>query len=90
MRRAPGARRTKQYARIKEFGKLEDTYSESKAILHQQDKKLTLEVQARRMGDKILKIHHLKKAFGEKLILKDFSHDFRHGERVGIIGKNGV
>lgn len=42
------------------------------------------------MGDKILKIHHLKKSFGDKLIVKDFSHDFRHGERVGIVGKNGV
>ena len=90
MRRAPGARRTKQYARIKEFEKLEDTYMESKSILAQKDKKLTLEVQQRRMWDKILKIHHLKKSFGDKLILKDFSHDFRHGERVGIIGKNGV
>lgn len=90
MRRAPWARRTKQYARIKEFGKLEDTYMESKDILRKEAKKLTLEVNQRQMWDKILKIHHLKKAFGEKLILKDFSHDFRHGERVGIIGKNGV
>ena len=49
MRRAPGARRTKQYARIKEFEKLEDTYMESKSILAQKDKKLTLEVQQRRM-----------------------------------------
>ncbi len=90
MRRAPGARRTKQYARIKNFGEIEDTYHESKAILQEKGKKLELEINQRRMGDKILKIHHLKKSFGDKVILKDFSHDFRHGERVGVIGKNGV
>jgi ATP-binding cassette subfamily F protein uup len=28
--------------------------------------------------------------FGEKKILSDFSHEFRHNERIGIIGKNGV
>ncbi|MBP6910917.1 ABC-F family ATP-binding cassette domain-containing protein [Patescibacteria group bacterium] len=90
MRRAPGARRTKQYARIKDFEELEDTYKASKSILNEKAKKLTIEVNQRRMGDKILKIHHLKKSFGDKPILRDFSHDFRHGERVGIIGKNGV
>lgn len=90
MRRAPGARRTKQYARIKDFEELEDTYKASKSILNEKAKKLTIEVNQRRMGDKILKIHHLKKSFGDKLILKDFSHDFRHGERVGIVGKNWV
>lgn len=59
-------------------------------MLFHESKKLTLEVQHRRLGEKVLKIHHLKKAFGDKLILKDFSHDFKQGERVGIIGKNGV
>ncbi len=85
IRKAPSGRRTKSVDRIAKFGTLEDTYKESKNILHQKGKKLTLEVQQQRMGDKILKIHHLKKSFGDKLIVKDFSHDFRHGERVGIV-----
>lgn len=32
----------------------------------------------------------MKKSFGDKCILKDFSHDFKEGERVGIVGKNGI
>ena len=32
----------------------------------------------------------MKKSFGDKIILKDFSHDFKEWERVWIIGKNWV
>jgi ATP-binding cassette subfamily F protein uup len=32
----------------------------------------------------------MKKSFGEKPIVQDFSHECRQGERIGIIGKNGV
>jgi ATP-binding cassette subfamily F protein uup len=39
---------------------------------------------------KILKLKHIKKSFGNKNLLTDFSHEFRHNERIGIIGKNGV
>lgn len=90
VRKAPRARGTKSVDRVKKFGEIEDTFQASKDILFQKSKKLTLEVEKRRMGDKILKIHHLKKSFGDKVILRDFSHDFRQGERVGVIGKNGV
>ena len=30
------------------------------------------------------------KSFSEKKIVSDFSHEFRYGERIGILGKNGV
>jgi ATP-binding cassette subfamily F protein uup len=29
-------------------------------------------------------------SFGEKKILGDFSYDFNKGDRIGIVGKNGV
>jgi ATPase subunit of ABC transporter with duplicated ATPase domains len=45
--------------------------------LQQAAKKLTLSVEHRRLGSKIIKIHHLKKSFEGKAILKDFSHDFK-------------
>lgn len=44
----------------------------------------------RRLGSKVLKIHSMTKSYGDKLIIKKFTHDFKQGERVGIIGKNGV
>jgi ATP-binding cassette subfamily F protein uup len=42
------------------------------------------------MGGKILEIHNLTKSFGNKKILDKFSYSFNKGEKVGIIGKNGV
>ena len=41
------------------------------------------------MGNKILELHHVNKAFGEKKILTDFNYIFRKNEKLGIIGKNG-
>ncbi len=49
VRKAPRARGTKSVDRIKKFGELEDTFHASKDILFQKSKKLTLEVQQRRM-----------------------------------------
>jgi ATP-binding cassette subfamily F protein uup len=42
------------------------------------------------MGKKILEISHLHKAFGNKVIVKDFSYVFKRQEKIGIVGKNGV
>ena len=38
----------------------------------------------------MIQIHNLNKRYGEKIILDNFSYDFKAGERIGIIGKNGV
>ncbi|MBM3399618.1 MAG: ABC-F family ATP-binding cassette domain-containing protein, partial [Bacteroidetes bacterium] len=43
-----------------------------------------------RLGAKILELHHVKKAFGDLKILDDFNYIFRRGEKVGIVGPNGV
>lgn len=47
-------------------------------------------MEERRLGAKIIKIHNLVKSFGDKKIVEDFSYDFRHKERIGIVGNNGV
>lgn len=97
MRRAPSGRQTKSDSRAKRFYDIKDNYDSRKDILFDEQAKLTLSVQERQLGGKILKIKHIKKSFvsqdksfGEKIILSDFSHEFRHNERIGIIWKNGV
>jgi ATP-binding cassette subfamily F protein uup len=42
------------------------------------------------MGSKILELHNISKKFGTKNILENFSFNFKKGERIGIIGKNGT
>jgi ATP-binding cassette subfamily F protein uup len=52
--------------------------------------KVKLDVAGRYMGSKILEIYSLSKSFGDKKIVNDFSYKFSKGEKVGIIGRNGV
>ena len=43
-----------------------------------------------RLGGKILELIKIKKAYGDFKILDNFSYTFKKGEKIGIIGKNGV
>lgn len=42
------------------------------------------------IGSKIFEARDISKAFGSKVILRDFSYTFARYEKVGIIGPNGV
>lgn len=90
IRKSPRARATKQHFREKEFYALESRYDDQKELLHSESSKLELPLQERKLGTKILKVKHLKKQFWSKVIVQDFSYDFKFHERVGILGKNGV
>lgn len=85
MRRQPKARGTKQKARIEAF-------HDTKKTAHQRlDKdEIDIPVKMERLGTKILELHRLGKAFGDKKILNDFSYIFKRQERVGIVGNNGT
>jgi ATPase subunit of ABC transporter with duplicated ATPase domains len=41
-------------------------------------------------GKEVFEVKGLQKAYGDKVVLKDFTTTIRRGERVGIIGENGV
>lgn len=43
----------------------------------------------RRLGDKVIQLHHVTKSYDVPLF-KDFSCKIKPGERIAIIGKNGV
>jgi ATP-binding cassette subfamily F protein uup len=43
-----------------------------------------------RMGGKILELKNIKKSYGDLVILDGFDYTFKKGERIGILGKNGV
>lgn len=90
IKRAPSGRQTKSNSRSTRFDAINDRYDTLKDVVFDEQAKLTLSVQSRQLGGKILKIKNIKKSFGDKKLLTDFSHEFRHNERIGIIGKNGV
>jgi ATP-binding cassette subfamily F protein uup len=42
------------------------------------------------LGNKIIEINGLQKAWGEKKIINDFTYTFKKKDRIGIVGKNGA
>ena len=85
MRRQPKARTTKSKSRIDAFY---DTEKVAKTDTRKQS--LELEFEMKRLGKKILELKNIDKAYGEKILLKDFSYSFQRGEKIGIVGKNGA
>ena len=85
IRRSPKARTTKSKARIDNFDKIKKKAG-SKRITQE----LNIDVKMNRMGGKILELKNIKKSFGDLTILDGFDYTFKKGERIGILGKNGV
>ena len=85
MRRQPQARAHKAKYRIDAFYKLEE-----KAAAMRDDSKVSLEVKSQYIGNKIFVLKALSKAFGDKVITKDFYYTFARYEKLGIVGNNGT
>ncbi len=85
VRKMPRARGTKAKYRVDSFYEVKD-----KAFSKQTEEKLVLGVKMSRIGGKILEFNKIKKAFDETKIINDFSYIFKKGEKIGVIGKNGV
>ena len=85
MRRQPKARGTKSKSRIDDFHDIKKRASKRRS-----DHQVQLEINMERMGNKIVEMHKVSKAFGERQLLEQFSYNFQPGERAGIIGKNGT
>lgn len=85
IRRQPKARGTKAKYRVEAFDGIKE-----KASKKIDDSRLEIDLQTKRIGKKILEIEHVSKSFGNFCVVDDFSYLFKRGERIGIIGKNGV
>ena len=85
VRKMPKARTVKSKSRVDAFSDVEQ-----KAKQKRTDKQVELNVKMERLGSKILELIKISKSFGEKKILEPFSYTFKKGEKIGVIGKNGV
>ena len=85
MRRMPKARTTKSKARIDAFYELE-----MKAKRSFKEDRPEFRVKDRRIGKNILELNNIHKKFeGTGSLIHDFSHIFKRGERIGVVGANG-
>lgn len=85
MRRQPKARTTKSKSREQAFYKTE-AVAKRKII----DQNVLLDMQMTRLGKKIIEFENVSFSYGNKKILNNYSNLFARGQKIGIIGKNGV
>jgi ABC transport system ATP-binding/permease protein len=85
IRRMPKARTTKAKYRIDAFYELK-----KQSEYRRNDRKVEISVKSSRLGKKILILENVSKRFGNIRILDNFSYTFSRGEKIGIIGRNGV
>jgi len=85
MRKQPRARTTKSKSRQDNFYEIE-----KKAKQKIEDRQVQLQMKMNRLGGKVIELKKVYKSYGDKQILKGFDYTFKRGERVGVVGKNGV
>ncbi len=85
MSRQPQARAGKAKFRIDNFYDLKE-----RAQRRHVEKDVRLENGSSRIGSKIFEAEGVCKRFGDKVILDDFTYTFARGEKLGIVGVNGV
>lgn len=86
MRKGAKARTTKQQARIERFQDL-------KATIHQRPQEadsLAFDFNQQRIGNQILEWDHVSLSVAGKTVVTEFSKTFIKGDRLGIVGNNGV
>ena len=87
VRMAPRARQAKGRARLTAYDRLVAEAADTQ----RRDAELQIEIPAnRRLGDLVVEVHHLRKGFGDRLLIEDLSFSLPPAGIVGVIGGNGA
>lgn len=83
LRRGAQARSTKQKARIQRAEDLQKQKPDAPA------EAIEMNVTASRLGKKVLELEDVTKSYGDRVLIRSFSHLVQPKARIGIIGPNG-
>lgn len=86
MRKGAKARTTKQQARINRFNELKDTIQ----TRNQSSDGIDFNFDQQRIGSRIMDLEDVSIEIAGKQVINHFSKSFVRGDRLGIIGENGV
>lgn len=85
IRRTPSARGTKAKYRVDAFYELKERAEKTIS-----QKQVSINVKTSRLGKKIINCKHLGFRWENWIGLDDFTYNFAPGDKIGIVGKNGV
>ena len=83
VRRGARARSTKQKARLDRFEELQGRKAPEK------DGRVEMASAVTRLGRTTVELEHVSKAYGDRVLISDFTYLFGKNDRVGFIGPNG-
>lgn len=83
IRRGAQARSTKQKARIERFEDMKNTKDFAA------DGQVEISSAVTRLGKTTVELENICKAYGDKVLINDFSYIFLKNDRIGFLGRNG-
>lgn len=86
MRKGAKARTTKQQARIERFDHLKSTIQERDQAVQG----INFDFEQQRIGNRIIELENIDVKIGNQDVLTNYSKIYVKGERIGIVGQNGV
>ena len=86
VRSSPKARQAKNKARLDRYEQMEAEARSAKSVDFTD---ITIPV-GPRLGSKVLEVEHLRKQFGDRVLIDDLSFSLPRNGIVGVIGPNGV
>ena len=82
--RGARARTTKQKSRLQRYEELKNQKAPTV------DSSVSMDSIETRLGKTTIELENLSKAYGDKILIKDFSYTFLKNDRIGFVGKNGA
>lgn len=86
MRKGAKARTTKQQARIERFDQLKEDIAARQDSLDASG----FEFDQQRIGNQVIELEQARIEVGQQVVIQDYTKHFTKGERIGLIGPNGV
>lgn len=86
MRKGAKARTTKQQARIERFDQLKEDIAARQDSLEAS----SFEFEQQRIGNQVIELEQARIEVEQQVVIRDYTKHFTKGERIGLIGANGV
>ena len=90
IRKGVEARRTRSQSRIGRLEKLRETRAARREVVGKVKMEVGTGSDSNYQGKIVAELQHVSKAYGDKVIAKDFSATLLRGDKIGLLGPNGA
>ncbi len=84
------ARRTRNEGRVRALLAMREEYAERQKMKPQQSARIHIEQSELESGRKVIELHNVSHGYGDKQLIEKLSLKVMRGDRIALIGNNGV